>query len=69
MPTLAEAILAVIQYAPQAYTEVAALYHAVKDDMSATDQAQIDAALAAAQKDDAEATAAADAALDEASKT
>lgn len=69
MPTLAEALIAIIQYAPQAINEATALYHAVKADLSETDQAQIDSALLAAQDDDAEATKAADAALDEASKS
>lgn len=60
---LASLIMALIQAAPQAITEVTALYSAVKSDISATDQVQIDAALAAAIQSDADATAAADAAL------
>ena len=65
---IATAILAILQYAPQAYSEVVALYNAVKGDMSATDQATIDAALLAAQDSDALATMQADAALDDAAK-
>lgn len=66
MPVVVTALLSLIQYAPQAITEVTALYNAIKSDISATDQATIDAALLASQQSDAVATAAADAALDDA---
>lgn len=65
---IAEAILALIQFAPAAISEVTAVYNAVRDDLSTTDQATIDAALAHAMDADAIATAKADAALDAASK-
>lgn len=65
---IAEAILALIQFAPAAISEVTAVYNAVKGDLSATDQATIDQALANAQSADAAATKAADDALDAASK-
>jgi len=65
---ITEAILALIQFAPAAINEVTAVYNAIKGDLSTTDQAQIDAALANAQASDAAATAAADKALDDASK-
>ena len=68
MPVIVESILGLIQYAPQAISEITALYGAVKADLSETDQAKIDAALANAQAQDAAATAAADAALDAAAK-
>lgn len=64
---IATAILALIQYAPAAISEITALYNAVKGDLSATDQATIDQALANAIASDAQATAAADQALDQAS--
>lgn len=69
MPVIVTSILGLIQYAPQAISEITALYNAVKSDLSATDQAQIDAALAGAQSQDAQATAAADAALSAATST
>jgi hypothetical protein len=56
----AQLILALLSQAPQAITEITALYNAVKSDISATDQQQIDAALASAQQSDAAATAQAD---------
>jgi hypothetical protein len=62
------AILALIQLAPAAITEITAVYNAVKGDLSETDQGMIDRALLLAQQNDAAATAAADAALDAASK-
>ncbi len=68
MPAIALSLLSLLQYAPQALNEIQAVYAAVKGDLSATDQATIDAALAAAMSDDAQATAAADTALDDASK-
>lgn len=63
---IATAILALLQYAPSAISEITSLYNAVKGDLSATDQATIDAALAAAIANDATATAAADQALSDA---
>ena len=68
MPVIVTSILSLIQYAPQAITEITALYNAIKSDLSASDQETIDAALAAAQAADATATAEADAALDQAAK-
>ncbi len=62
------ALLAIIQNAPFLINEATTLYQAVKGSLSATDIDQIDAALRSAQLADAEATARADAALDEASK-
>jgi hypothetical protein len=63
---IATAILAIIQNAPFLINEAKTLYEAVKGDLSATDISNIDAALKAAQDSDAAATAAADAALDQA---
>ena len=68
MPAIVLSLLSLIQYAPQAITEITALYNSLKGGMSATDQATIDKALADAQSADAAATAAADQALDQASK-
>lgn len=68
MPVLVTSLLGLIQYAPQAITEITAVYNAVKGDLSATDQATIDSALAAAIANDAAATSAADQALSDASK-
>lgn len=68
MPAIALSLLSLLQYAPSAITEITAVYNAVKGDLSATDQATIDAALAAAIANDAQATAAADQALSDASK-
>ncbi len=65
---IAQAILTLISVAPQAITEILALYNAVKADLSSDDQVTIDAALAASQASDAKATEAADAALDDAAK-
>ncbi len=62
------ALLAIIQNAPFLINEATTLYQAVKGSLSATDIDQIDAALRSAQLADAEATARADAALDEAAK-
>lgn len=67
MSNLASLILTAIQVAPQAITEIIALYNAVKGDISETDQQTIDNELAAAQQADATATADADAALGAAS--
>ena len=64
MPVIVTSILGLLQYAPQAISEITAVYNAVKSDMSATDQQTIDAALAKAIQADADATAQADAALD-----
>lgn len=68
MPIIVTSILGLLQYAPQAISEITAVYNAVKGDLSATDQATIDQALANAQASDAAATAAADASLDAAAK-
>ena len=68
MPTLVEALLAIIKYAPGAITEATQLYNAVKADLSETDIQKIDAALADAQAQDAAATLAADKALDPAAQ-
>lgn len=65
---IATALLALIQYAPSAISEVRAVYAAIKGDLSETDIAQIDAALKTAEDTDALATMAADVALDAASK-
>lgn len=65
---IVQALLALIQNAPAAISEIKNLYGAVKTDLSSDDQATIDAALASAQTNDAAATAAADSALDAASK-
>jgi hypothetical protein len=62
-------ILQLLSEAPQAYAQIKALYEALKADISETDQAKIDQALADAQKSDDAATAQADADLDAASKT
>lgn len=66
MPAIALSILSLLQYAPSAIAEITAVYNAVKGDLSATDQATIDAALAAAKSADATSTAQADAALEQA---
>ena len=65
---IAELILSLIQVAPSAINEITSLYNAVKGDLSATDQAAIDAALLAAQNADWAATQAADDALEQAAK-
>lgn len=65
MPAIAPLILSLLQAAPGAITEITALYTAIKGDLSTEDQATIDSALAAAQSGDAQATAAADVALDQ----
>jgi hypothetical protein len=62
------ALLAIIQNAPFLINEATALYQAVKNDLSASDIDQIDAALATAQAADAAATVKADVALDDAAK-
>lgn len=67
-PIVLQAILALIENAPAAIAETKALYVAIKGDLSATDQAAIDTALASAQEADFAATAKADAALEAASK-
>lgn len=68
MPAIALSLLSLLQYAPQALAEITAVYNAIKGDLSATDQATIDAALANAIAQDAQATNAADQALDQAAK-
>lgn len=65
---IASLILALIQAAPGAISEITALYGTLKGVISNKDQASIDAALAAAQSSDAAATAAADAALEQAAQ-
>lgn len=65
---IATAILALIQYAPAAISEITTLYQAVKGDLSASDISQIDAALKAAQNADWAATQKADDALEAAAK-
>lgn len=67
--TIAAAILAIIQNAPTAIKEATALYEAVRHMLNATEQADIDAALASAQASDQAATDKADEALDEAAKS
>lgn len=66
MPQIVLSLLTLIQYVPGAIAEITAVYNSVKNDLSATDQATIDAALAAAQTGDASSTAAADTVLDQA---
>ncbi len=68
MPTAVLSILSLLQYAPQAVTEINSLYQAIKGTFSPNDQATIDAALAKAIADDAASTAAADTTLDAAAK-
>lgn len=68
MPTAALSILSLLQYAPQAISEISALYNAIRHTFTDSDQADIDKALADAQAADAQATAAANAALDAAAK-
>lgn len=68
MPAIVTSLLGLIQYAPQAITEITALYNAIKGDFSTEDQATIDSALAVAQSGDTQATAAADVALDQAAQ-
>lgn len=63
MSPIVSSILALIQYAPAAISEITTLYNAVKADLSSDDQTTIDAALASAQSSDAAATETADAAL------
>ena len=65
---IAQLILGLLQAAPAAIHEITAVYDAVKGDLSATDQASIDSALAKAIQADADATAAAGIALDAAAK-
>lgn len=61
-------LLGLLAYAPQAISEITALYNAIKNTFSDQDQQTIDQALAAAIQADAEATAKAAAALSEAEK-
>jgi len=61
MHPMVSVLLGALQYAPQAISEVTALYNAVKGGFSPADTATIDAALAKAQQDDAAATVAANA--------
>ncbi len=68
MPILVTSLLSLIQYAPQAVSEINALYQAIRHTFSPADQATIDSALAAAQKADWASTQAADDALEQAAK-
>ncbi len=68
MIALAPLILSLIQAAPGAINEITALYGTLKGVISPKDQSAIDAALVAAQSSDAQATAAADAALAQAAQ-
>lgn len=65
---IAAALIAIIQSAPLLINEATELYQALKGDLSESDIAKIDAALATAQAADAAATAKADVALDAASQ-
>lgn len=53
---IVQIILALLTQAPQALTEITALYERLKSDISETDQAKVDQALADAQKSDEAAT-------------
>lgn len=68
MPEIALSILSLLRYAPQAISEITAVYNSVRGDISETDQATIDKALADAQAADAQATTAADDKLDQAAQ-
>ena len=61
-----EIFLFLIKNAPELYTATVDLYHKVKGDLSETDQAAIEKALADAQANDAKETAQADTALTDA---
>lgn len=61
-------LLGLLAYAPQAITQISELYKAIRGTFSPSDQATIDAALAAAIQADAASTAKAVAALDAAAK-
>lgn len=65
---LAKLLLGVITQAPALIQEAKDVYTANQANFSATDQAAIDAALAASQTGDAASTAKADAALGDAAK-
>lgn len=62
-------ILAALTQGPQLISLAENAYQTIQGELSATDQATIDSALAAAKAGDASATAAADVALQAASKT
>lgn len=64
-----QALIALLPQAPTLLNAVVQLYNDGKDLLSASDQATVDALLLKAQQGDAAATAAADIALDGASKT
>lgn len=68
MPVWATALLTILQNAPQLIGEVKDIYASFSTSLSSDDRAIIDAALAAAKTNDAQATAMADTALDAASK-
>lgn len=57
---IAQALLSILAQAPAVASEVETIYGEIKSELSASSQSDIDAALAAAQKSDAAATAAAD---------
>lgn len=63
MSAIASSILTLLQYAPQAISEITSVYNSVKSALSSEDVAAVDAALAEAQARDAKATAEADDAL------
>lgn len=67
MPTAVLSLISLLQYAPQAINEISALYAAIRNTFSPSDQETIDEALAAAVAADAQSTALADKALDDAS--
>lgn len=68
MPTAVISLISLLQYAPSAINEISALYAAIRDTFSPSDQETIDEALAAAIAADAAATKAAGEALDAAAK-
>jgi hypothetical protein len=65
---IVQAILTILTIGPAVIDEATSIYNKVKSDLSETDQAKIDQALADAQKSDAAATNHADAALEQASQ-
>lgn len=65
---IAEALVAILTNAPFLIKEATVLYNSVRGSLSSSDQATVDAALAAAQASDWAATAKADDALEAASK-
>jgi hypothetical protein len=65
---IVQAILTILTIGPSVIDEATSIYNKVKADLSETDQAKIDQALADAQKSDADATEQADEALEQASQ-